>query len=252
MNGAEGNDYLTYLRKSKGRAGISRQRTVLSSYISRQGGRVAAGFRDEDGTAFRAVGAERPVRPQFDDLLAAIRTSPPGTRVAAWHADRLLRDLADSQLLIEPCVTGNHLVETPSGGVYDLATATGRKRLRSDVIDAAFEVDHLVERVTAQKDEAAAAGRPLGGRRPLGYRAACMTLHTGELVMKETEAARRGLGIIRMTETRNGMRAVVMLPYSEAAELAAAIAAIAAGTACNAIAGDWNRRGVRTAAAYAS
>lgn len=162
-------DYAVYLRKSVGRAGISRQRTVTAGYVEAAGGRVAAEFSDADSTAFRKVGAARPERADFDRMLAWLRAHP-GARVAAWHADRLLRDLGDTEMLIEACAAGGHLVETPRGGSYDLSTATGRKRLRADANDASYEVDHAIERITAQKNEAAAAGEWLGGPVPFGWR----------------------------------------------------------------------------------
>ena len=161
-------EWVLYLRKSRGRAGIARQRTVTTAHIERLGGHVGPEFTDTDRTAFQRTGGARPVRERFDDMLAHLRAHP-GTGLAAWHADRLLRNAGDTELLIETCAAGHHLVETPRGGTYDLSTATGRKRLRDDATMASYEVDHAIERITAAKLEAVAAGEDLGGRRRFGW-----------------------------------------------------------------------------------
>src|SRR5215469_12937586 len=161
-------EYALYLRESKGRTGTGRQRTLTTAYLERLGGAVAAEFCDVDRTAFRKVGAARPEREDFDRMLGWL-SAHPGAGIAAWHADRLLRDPEETERLIRACVAGGHLVETKGGGTYDLSTATGRKRLRDDANDAAYEVDHNRERILAQKAEAAAAGMWLGSMRPFGY-----------------------------------------------------------------------------------
>jgi site-specific DNA recombinase len=160
--------FVLYLRKSKGRAGISRQRTVTTAHIERLGGTVVGEYVDVDRTAYRKVGGDRPAREGFDALLTRLGGAP-GLGVGAWHADRLLRSADDTEILIAVCAEGSHSVETPSGGRYELDTASGRKRLRSDAVDAAFEVDHLTERVLAAKAETVAAGGDLGGRKPFGW-----------------------------------------------------------------------------------
>jgi DNA invertase Pin-like site-specific DNA recombinase len=246
MHAGNGAGDLIYLRKSKGRVGIARQRSLILSDIARDGDTAGREFSDTDKTAFQPVGTERPDRPGFDSLIACIRSSPAGVKVRAYHADRLVRSLGDTDLLTTACAAGRHLVVTHSGGAYDLAAANGRRRLRDDASAAAYEVDHMTERVTAQKDEAIAAGLPLGGHRPFGWQHDFMRLHVCELVTTEAEAARRGLDVIRMTETRAGMRVLVMLPYSEAEALAESIRGVAAGSAPSSFAARWNRSGVRT------
>jgi DNA invertase Pin-like site-specific DNA recombinase len=174
--------YVLYLRKSKGRAGVARQRTVTAGYLGSLGAKVLGEYTDTDRTAYRKVGGARPEREGFDDMLAALRATP-GLGVAAWHADRLIRNADDTEELIRVCAAGRHLVETPRGGSYDLSTATGRKRLRNDATDAAYEVDHLTERILALKAEQAAAGIWSGGPRPFGYERT-----GGGLVIRESEA----------------------------------------------------------------
>ena len=173
-------DYVLYLRKSKGRAGISRQRTITAAHISRIGGTIAGEFIDGDRTAYRKPGATaQPEREEFGKMLAFL-SGHPGTGIAAYHADRISRDTEVTEDLIRTCMAGRHLVETPSGGSYDLSTATGRKRLRQDAVDAAYEVDHMSERRQAEKWEVAQNGEWRGGRRPFGYGKDGVTLRGAE------------------------------------------------------------------------
>lgn len=161
-------EYVAYYRKSKGRTGLARQRAVTVGHVERLGGRIVAEFTDTDATAFQRIGEARPERPDFDRMVAYLRAHP-GTGLAAWHADRLTRNMDDTRLLTEVCAAGRHLIETPRGGSYDLSVATGRKRLRDDASDASYEVDHAIERISAQKNEAAARGEFLGGPVPFGW-----------------------------------------------------------------------------------
>jgi site-specific DNA recombinase len=182
MDGSEPRDYLLYLRKSKGRAGIERQRNETTRHLERQGKRVVAEFVDVDRTAFAKVGAGRPERPDYAAMLQTLQadTSDPPLGVAGWHADRIHRDTAETDDFIKIAAAGHHHVETFRSGSYELWTPVGRKRFRNDAVDAAYEVDHLIERIDAQKAEAAAAGRWLGGRRPFGFEGDGVTHRPGE------------------------------------------------------------------------
>ena len=157
-------EYVLYLRKSVGRAGIGRQRTTTEAHIGRLGGVIVAEFVDTDSTAYQAVGGDRPDRADFDRMLAVVRARP-GLRIASWHADRLVRSGGDAEL----CIATGTVVETLRGGTYDLATATGRKHFRGDANEAQYEVDHLIERMHEQQLELAQSGMWTGGPRPFGY-----------------------------------------------------------------------------------
>src|ERR1039457_4305650 len=101
-------EYVRYLRQSKGRAGIARQRRETDQHLGRLGpytpGRE---FCDKDRTAFQKVGASRPERERFAAMLAYLAAHP-GARIAAWHADRLIRSGADAEDLIRVCAKGGH------------------------------------------------------------------------------------------------------------------------------------------------
>lgn len=168
-----GCDWILYLRKSKGRAGIPRQRKDCEALLEEYGGEILKEFVDEDSTAFTKVGAETFARrDDYQAMLAYLRASRPGGRVGvlAWHADRVHRNPAEVETFIVVCAEGRIPVVTARSGSYELWTPTGRKRIRQDAVDAAYEVDHLTERVVSHKDEAARAGRTLGGPAPFGWR----------------------------------------------------------------------------------
>lgn len=183
-------EWLLYLRKSVGYAGLARQRAATTAMIERRGGRVIddGEFSDADKTAFRNthrdLDAPLPPRPDFDRMLAEMDRRP-GVGVAAWHADRWGRDPESAEILIRACRRGSHLLATKAGGDYDVTTANGRSHLRGDINAANDEVDHNVERMLEAKAEAAALGLWLGGKRPFGWQAA----GEGVLVKDEAEAA---------------------------------------------------------------
>jgi site-specific DNA recombinase len=214
--GQDQDEYVAYYRKSKGRAGIARQRAATEALVSQRGGRIIRGYTDTDRTAYQAPGEAPPKRKDFDALIAHL-AAVPGLKLAAWHADRLLRNGPDTERVINTCAAGDHLVITARGGDYDLGTATGRKRIRNDAIDAQYEVDHAIERITAQKAEARAEGRWLGGRRPFGW--------------QPDPEAPGGLA----------------LDEAEHAAIADAAAAVLKGTTTGRVARQWNDAGTLTA-----
>lgn len=216
MTTGTSDEWLLYLRKSVGYAGITRQRSSTTDHIARRGGRVVAEFSDADRTAFRHdrddIDAPLPRRPQFDAMLAELARRP-GAGIAAWHADRLGRDPEATEILIRACRRGGHLISTTRGGDYDVTTANGRKHLRDDINAATHEVDHNTERLVEAKAEYAAEGRYLGGLRPFGWRT---TREPGVLALDEAEAA----------------------------AVREACAALLAGEAVRAIARRWNEAGL--------
>jgi DNA invertase Pin-like site-specific DNA recombinase len=188
-------EWLLYLRKSQGYAGLSRQRTSTTDHLASRGGRVIEGgeFSDADRTAFRHdrddLDAPLPPRPDFDRMLDAMAARP-GVGIASWHADRLGRDPEAAEILIRACRRGGHLISTTRGGDYDVTTANGRDHLRTDIQRATHEVDHNVERLVEAKMEYAAEGRWLGGQRPFGWRRVAEGVL--ELYEAEAELIRRG------------------------------------------------------------
>ena len=164
-------EYVLYLRKSRGKAGIARQRNETTAHIESIGGRVIGEFVDVDTTAYAKPG-QRARRDDYARMLAFLRNhqrpAPPG--VAAWGTDRLNRSTADADDLIVVASKGGHIVETARAGTYDLSTPNGRKRFKHDAVDAEAEVDLMIDRIESMKREAASEGEWLGGRRPFGFK----------------------------------------------------------------------------------
>lgn len=206
-------DCVIYLRKSKGKAGIARQRKENRAYAERLRWRVVMEFVEPNTTAFAKIGEEDAPRPEYEKMVEFLKRDDrtPALGILAWHADRLSRNTGEVRPFVAVCASGGHLVETPRSGRYDLSLPSGRKRFRDDISDAEGEVDHLIERIDAQKAEAAAEGRWLGGPRPFGFK-------KDGVRHKKSEAA-----LIRQA-------------YSDAL----------AGDSLNSIAKSWNERGVET------
>lgn len=222
-------DYVTYARKSNGRKAVPRQKALVGQMIRKQDGVILDEFTDRDSTAFAKPGQARPKRDDFDRMIALLE-SRTGLRIAAYHADRLLRNSEDTSTLIRACVNGGHLIETYAGGLYDLSTANGRRRLRDDASAAEFEVDHNTERVLAGRDEVAAEGRWLGGKRPFGWEADEHPLdEDGEPMLDEDG------------KPVNGMLRLV--PAEQAAILGGSLA-ILAGSSAAGIARQWEEAGL--------
>lgn len=163
-------DCVSYLRKSKG-VTIAKQRRENAKHAAEKRWRIIAEFIDTNATAHAAPGEERARRPKYEAMLRTLATdtSQPPLGVLAWHADRILRDPRDTEDVIAICSRGRNPIETARSGRYEVWTATGIKRLRADVNDAAYEVDHLIERVTSDKTERAMEGAWLGGPVPFGW-----------------------------------------------------------------------------------
>ena len=171
MEQGRGGEWVLYLRLSKGRAGIGRQRTITTGWVTQEmGGTIIPGgeFKDTDSTAFQQLGEARPQRKDFDRMLALV-ASRPDLNIAALHADRLTRGDEDTASIMRVQARSAGIVGTPRGGLYDLRTALGQKRFRDDASDAIYEVAHMRERILDKKKEARDAGVWLGGPRPFGW-----------------------------------------------------------------------------------
>lgn len=213
-------DCVSYLRKSKG-VTLAKQRRDNAKHAAEKRWRIIAEFPDTNATAHSAPGEERASRPKYEDMLRTLGadTSQPPLGILAWHADRLLRDPRDTEDFIPICARGRHPIETARSGRYEVWTATDIKRLRNDVTDAAYEVDHLIERVTSDKTERAQEGRWLGGPVPFGW------LHE-RLDIDDDEKA-------------------LILHPAQSQAIAWACDQVLRGASRGSIAAEWNGRGLR-------
>lgn len=230
MEATSTGEYDIYLRKSNGRKPIPRQRGLTLAHIQSIGATPCTEFSDADRTAYRRPGEPLPVRPDFLRLLTRLAANR-GLGIAAYHADRVLRDPEDAETLIRICAAGRNPIETPSGR-YELWTATGRKRIREDASAAAYEVDHNRERVLAGRLEVAEQGRWLGGKRPYGWEA--------------DPAPARDDGAPLLDADGEPVHGILRLVPAEAAAIAQAHQDLLDGMSLSGIARGWNDAGLRT------
>lgn len=201
---------LVYTRISQDRvglaAGVTRQREDCDRRCTERGWSIVAHHSDNDISA-----AGKRKRPGFDAMLAAIESGKVGA-VVAWSLDRLQRNRRDELRLYEACRGKDVVISLVNGAELDFGSATGR--LVADNLGslARFEIELKSDRQKAATEQAAKAGKRVGGRRPFGYDQDGMTVRDDEV-----RAVRDGY------------------------------AAVLAGVSLGEIARDWNRRGHTTA-----
>jgi len=108
--------------------------------------------------------------------------------VIAWHHDRLHRSPVELEEYISACEPRSVPTHCVKAGELDLTTASGRMTARITGAVARGEVEHMSERICAQKARATGAGAWTGGGRPFGY-----TRDGMELVSAEAEAIKDGV-----------------------------------------------------------
>jgi len=215
-------DCVLYLRKSKGKTGIARQRRECEATARRLKWRIIAEFEDKDTTAFMHVLDEvRVLRKDYQEMLDTLRQDSRDTPlgVLAWSYDRTHRNSVEVDQFIRICAPGSHPYETAVAGGYDLTTAAGRKRLKRDVGDAESEVDIMSERWQSDKRDTALLGKWLGGPVPFGWRA------------------------IRPVDDEP--RVLILEPKEAEAIKWACESLVRDRISLNKIAAEWNRRGLR-------
>lgn len=156
-----------YVRISQDRIGaglgVERQEQDCRDLAGRIGWDVLDVYPDNDVSAYSGK-----TRPQYERLLADIEAGHLDA-VLAWHSDRLHRSPVELERYIAVCDPRGVPTNTVKAGVLDLTTATGRMTARITGAVARHESEQKGERVRRQKQQAAAEGRWLGGRRPFGF-----------------------------------------------------------------------------------
>jgi len=198
-----------YVRISEDRtgqaAGVTRQREDCERRARDRGWTVAAVHTDND---LSATSGRR--RPGFEAMLAAVEAGDAEV-VVAWSLDRLQRNRRDELRLYEACRERGTILSLVNGTDLDFSTAAGRFVADSLGSVARLEVEMKSDRQRRAAEQAAAAGKRLGGRRPFGYEQDGVTIREAE-----AQAVRDGYG------------------------------ALLAGVPLAAIARDWNARGLLT------
>lgn len=156
-----------YLRISQDRtglaAGVARQQEDCERRARERGWTITATHTDNDQSA--STGRRRP---GYEAMLTAIEAGQVDV-VVAWSLDRLQRNRRDEVRLYEACRDRQVTLSLVNGSDLDFGTAAGRFVADSLGAVARMEVEMKSDRQRRAAEQAAAAGRRLGGRRPFGY-----------------------------------------------------------------------------------
>lgn len=181
-----------YCRISRDRVGaglgVERQEQDCRQLAEQLGWDVVAVHVDNDISAYSG----KP-RPGYQQLLADIEQGR-ADAVLAWHTDRLHRSPTELERYIDACNAAGAPTRTVTAGDLDLSTPSGRLNSRLAGVIARHEVEHMIERTTRAKAQAAADGLWLGGRRPFGYEADGVTVRAAEAAVVRDTARRLLLG----------------------------------------------------------
>ena len=167
-----------YARISKDKVGaglgVERQQADCRALAERLGWPVVEVFTDNDLSAYSGKR-----RPRYRAMLEAIRAGRVDA-VIAWHNDRLHRSPTELEEYIVACEPRSVPTHCVKAGPLDLTTANGRMTARITGAVTRGEVEHMSERICAQKARATADGKWTGGERPFGYTRDGMALMPAE------------------------------------------------------------------------
>jgi len=169
-----------YLRQSQDRTGeqlgIDRQRADVEATTCARGWTVVETFVDNDTSA-----TSRKPRPAFVRMMKAVDDGVVDV-ICARHMDRLLRRLSELEDVLARCERHGVHIATAADGV-DTSTDGGRlvARILSSV--AQGEVERKSARQMSSNEQAATAGRYVGGRRAFGYEQDGMTVRENEAAL---------------------------------------------------------------------
>ncbi|MEV0360060.1 recombinase family protein [Nocardia sp. NPDC050697] len=149
-------------------------------------------------------------RPGYKRLLELMRSGGIAT-VISWHTDRIHRNPLELEEYLVVSDEGSVNTQTVKSGLLDLSTPAGRLMARNMAAFARYEVEHMKERLQAAKLQKAKEGEFRGGQRPFGFEPRRVALRDEEAQI-----------VLAMT------RAVIN------------------GSSYNAVAYEYNRRGVLT------
>lgn len=144
---------------------VERQREDSRKLVTQRGWSLVAEFVDNDTSA-----AGRKPRPQFEALLHAVEAHRLDV-IVAYSLDRLTRNRRDQLRLIETCQAHSTLVALVRGSDIDMSSAVGRAMADMMAVWARMEIEQKSERQIRAIQQAAEAGRMVGGRRAFGYTA---------------------------------------------------------------------------------
>ncbi|HEY3925006.1 MAG TPA: recombinase family protein [Acidothermaceae bacterium] len=177
---------------------VTRQREACERLAADRGWQVVEVVVDNDVSA-----SGRKPRPGFLRILRAIDAAEVDV-VIVWEIDRLVRKLTDLEDVIARAEKTGVRIATASGDL-DLSTDAGRLTGRILASVARGEVERKSKRQRAASEQAARAGRRVGGRRPFGYDQDGMTVRPTEAaaVVGAFDAMLAGSGLGEIARTLN-------------------------------------------------
>lgn len=171
-----------YCRISQDRTGaglgVDRQHDDCHALAKKLGWEIMIVHEDNDVSAYSGK-----LRPGYAALLADLEVGRVDA-VLAWHTDRLHRSPLELEHYIDVCERVDAVTHTVKAGELDLTTAAGRMVARMLGVAARHESEQKSERTRRAQQQAAEAGRWLGGGRPFGWQ----LRDGGSAVLDRTEA----------------------------------------------------------------
>lgn len=169
---------VVYVRASLDRTGeqlaVTRQSEDAHDLATRRSWVVAAEHRDNDLSA-----SGKRNRPGFEAVLADIAAGR-ADAVVAWDWTRLSRNARDTLRLLELGQRHGTTIALVRGSDLELGTPAGQLTASLLAAVAKHEVDVKADRQRRANQQAAAAGRRVGGRRAFGYELDGITQRPGE------------------------------------------------------------------------
>jgi site-specific DNA recombinase len=164
--------------------GADRQLEDQCPLYALRGLRLVGVYVDNDISAYSG----KP-RPDYNAMLAELKAAEAKV-VTTWHPDRLHRSPVELEAYIAVCDPADIPTLTVRAGEIDLSTANGRMIARVTGAIARHESEQKSERVSAQKRQAAAAGKWRGGTRPYAYESDGVTHRASEVELLHEIAKR--------------------------------------------------------------
>lgn len=165
-------------------AGVARQESDCRALAAREGWSVAEVYVDNDVSAYSGKS-----RPAWTRLLADAGEGRIDV-IAAWHDDRLWRNVVEQQVVFGLCRdAGVRTVATPAR-IYDTASSDDDFLSGIQALVAQKESADKARRVRRKHDQLAAEGKPGGGIRPFGYGADHVTIVPEEAALIREAAIR--------------------------------------------------------------
>jgi DNA invertase Pin-like site-specific DNA recombinase len=194
--------------------GVERQGEDTEALCDRAGDTIVDSYTDNDiGASTRS----QKRRPEYERLLADARSGRIN-KIVAYTSSRLTRrprEHEDQIELAEQFGVEFAYVASPS---FDLNTAAGRRIARILAANDAGEAEDTSERVKRQRQQAAAAGKFLGTKRPFGYEADGVTVRgsEAEVLLEMTERVLAGESVRSVAADLNqrGMQTSTGRPWT--------------------------------------